>query len=132
MRTITDSLGIGFDRSTSGSNNVNQYFSPLREQYNDITTCPEKYLLWFHHVNWDHKMQSGRTLWNEMCHLYYSGTTYVDQVVETWASLKNEIDPEIHKHVTDKLKKHQKDAKIWRDTCLEYFQQFSQMEIVEE
>jgi alpha-glucuronidase len=127
-----DSAGVGFDRSTTGSNAVSQYFSPLKQEFNDIETCPEKYLLWFHHVNWDHKMQSGRTLWEEMCHLYYSGTAYVDQMVEMWASLKNDIDPKVHKHVTGKLRKHQKDAKVWRDTCLEYFQKFSRMKIINE
>ncbi len=127
-----DSVGIGFDRSTSGSNAVSQYFSPLKEEFNDIQTCPEKYLLWFHHVPWNYKMYSGRTLWQELCHKYYSGTSYVDHMVETWASLKDKIDPKIHRHVMDRLKKQQKDSKIWRDTCLNYFQRFSRMEIVGE
>lgn len=125
-----DSTGLGFDRTTSGSNAVSQYFSPLREEFNDIYTCPEKYLLWFHHVPWNYVMHSGRTLWQELCYKYYSGTGYVDQMATTWALLKGRIDSQIFQHVTDRLKKQQKDAKIWRDTCLNYFQRFSQMEIV--
>ena len=125
-----DSVGIGFDRSTSGSNAVSQYFSPLKEQYNDIHSCPEKYLLWFHHVPWDRPMKSGRTLWDEMCIHYYQGTDYVEKLIQTWNGLQGEVDPEVHQHVQDKLNKHLEDACNWRDTCLKYFQDFSQMEIV--
>jgi len=124
-----DSLGIGFDRTPSGSNAAGQYFSPLREIFGDVRTCPEKYLLWFHHVPWDHTMKSGRTLWDEMCLHYYEGTRSVDSMIDTWESLRKEIDPAIYAHVRDKLSQHRRDAAIWRDTCLEYFQTFSGKEI---
>ncbi len=120
-----DSNGIGFDRSSTGSNATSQYFSPLREQFDNIETCPEKYLLWFHHVPWDYKMKSGRTLWDELCIKYYSGTAYVDKMIEDWASLEGKIDPEIFAHVKGKLEQHKKDAITWRDTCINYFQKFS-------
>ena len=125
-----DSIGIGFNRSTSGSDAVSQYFYPLHEQFNDTQSCPEKYLLWFHHVPWDHTVQSGRTLWNELCLHYYQGTEYVQRMIQTWDGLEGKVDPEIHHHVQEKLENHLKDASIWRDTCLEYFQEFSRMEIV--
>ena len=124
-----DSTGIGFDRSSSGSDAVSQYFSPLKEQFDNIETCPEKYLLWFHHVKWDHRMKSGRTLWEELCHKYYSGTDYVDQMIKDWNSLETKINPMVFIHVKKKLAKQKKDAEIWRDTCLEYFQKFSKMPI---
>lgn len=127
-----DSLGIGFDRTTSGSNAVSQYASPLRERFNDIRTCPEKYLLWFHHVPWRYRTRSGRILWDELCVRYDRGTTYVDAMQNTWDGLEGRVDPEIHAHVQNKLKKQDHDARVWRDTCLNYFQKFSQMEIVGE
>jgi alpha-glucuronidase len=120
-----DSNGIGFDRSSTGSNATSQYFSPLSEKFDNIKTCPEKYLLWFHHVPWDYKMKSGRTLWNELCYKYYSGTSYVDKMIEDWASLEDKIDPGIFEHVKGKLEKQKTDAAIWRDTCIKYFQKFS-------
>jgi alpha-glucuronidase len=120
-----DSNGLGFDRSSTGSNATSQYFSPLREKFDNIKTCPEKYLLWFHHVPWDYKMKSGLTLWDELCYKYYSGTAYVDKMIEDWASLEDEIDPEIFQHVKGKLKKQKTDAAVWRDTCIKYFQKFS-------
>jgi alpha-glucuronidase len=124
-----DSVGVGFDRSSGGSNAVSQYFSPVKERFDNINTCPEKYLLWFHHVNWDHRMKSGRSLWEEMCYKYYSGTDYVDQMIKEWNSLEIIIDPMIFNHVKNKLNTQKKDAEIWRDTCLEYFQTFSKMPI---
>jgi alpha-glucuronidase len=124
-----DSIGLGFDRSSGGSNAVSQYFSPLREQLDNIDTCPEKYLLWFHHVNWNHKMKSGRTLWEELCYKYYSGTDYVDQMMKSWNSLESKLDRMLFLHVKNKLEKQKKDAVIWRDTCLQYFQKFSKKPI---
>lgn len=120
-----DSIGLGFNRSSTGSNAVSQYFSPLRETFDDVSTCPEKYLLWFHHIGWDYTMKSGKTLWEELCSKYYEGTQYIDTMIEQWSSLETSIDPEISSHVKAKLDKQKVDAAIWRDTCLEYFQKFS-------
>jgi len=119
-----DSAGLGYDRSSTGSNATGQYFSPLREQLDGLATCPEKYLLWFHHVSWRHKMQSGRSLWDELSLKYHEGTKYVDEMIETWSSLESEVDEGIFKHVNEKLQQQQKDAIIWRDTCLNYFMRF--------
>ncbi|HTY10684.1 MAG TPA: alpha-glucuronidase family glycosyl hydrolase [Bacteroidota bacterium] len=125
-----DSIGIGFDRSSTGSNAAGQYFSPLKEMFDDTAACPEKYLLWFHHVRWNHKMKSGRTLWEELCNKYYAGTAYVDSMLATWNDLQQSIDPEMFRHVKARLEKQKVDAAIWRDTCLKYFQQFSKRPIL--
>ncbi len=124
-----DSVGLGYDRSSTGSDAVSQYFSSLRETFNDVNTCPEKYLLWFHHVAWDYKMKSGNTLWDVLCQKYYSGTDYVHEMIGKWSSLEPSIDPEIYLHVKTKLEKQKTDAAIWRDTCLQYFQKFSKKPI---
>ena len=126
-----DSVGLGFDRSSSGSNAASQYFPPWRQRFDKIETCPEKYLLWFHHVRWDHKMQSGRTLWDELCYRYNTGVSYVKEMRQKWATLKKDIDPDIFSHVQEKLALQEKDAALWRDTCLDYFQKFSRMPIPE-
>jgi alpha-glucuronidase len=126
-----DSTGLGFDRSSSGSNATSQYLSPWRERFDSIETCPEKYLLWFHHVRWDRKMQSGRTLWDELCYRYHTGVDYVKEMRHKWATLEKDIDPDIFLHVQEKLAIQEKDAAIWRDTCLGYFQKFSKMPIPE-
>jgi alpha-glucuronidase len=120
-----DANGLGFDRSVTGSNAVGQYSSHCREIFNDINTCPEKYLLWFHHIPWDHKMKSGKTLRQELCFKYYAGTDYVNVMYDKWQGLENQIDPEIFAHVKGKLQKQKQDSVIWRDTCLDYFKKFS-------
>lgn len=126
-----DSMGIGYDRSSTGSNATGQYFSPVREQFDDLATCPEKYLLWFHHVPWDRKMSSGRILWDDMCLRYYSGVDYVQKMQAQWQSLEGKVDPEIFNHVQSKLQVHVMDAAIWRDTCVNYFQKFSKRPLPE-
>ncbi len=124
-----DAVGLGYDRSSTGSNAVSQYASPLREQLDGVASCPEKYLLWFHHVSWDHHMQSGRTLWEELCTKYYTGTEYVDSMYGTWLSLEHSVDSAVFAHVKARLEKQKIDAASWRDTCLQYFQRFSLMPI---
>jgi alpha-glucuronidase len=124
-----DTDGLGFDRSTSGSDAVSQYFSPWRERFDNLATCPEAYLLWFHHVPWDHEMRSGRTLWEELCHRYERGVVTVESMRRQWESLEGYVDREIHLHVQEKLAIQKEDAGIWRNTCLNYFQEFSRKSI---
>jgi alpha-glucuronidase len=124
-----DSIGIGFDRTTKGSGAVTQYSSPLRERLDDPKTCPEKYLLWFHHVPWEYRMQSGKTLWVELCERYSAGAAYVDTMLGEWTSLRQRLDPEIFASVKRKLEKQRTDAGIWRDTCITYFQKLSRLPV---
>ena len=125
-----DTVGLGFDRTMTGSNAVSQYFPPLRDSLNNLETCPEKFLLWFHHVPWDHRMQSGRTLWEELCYKYQSGVDSVYAFQRIWEKMKPYIDQERFEAVQAKLEIQVQDAIIWRDVCLGYFQQFSRQEIV--
>lgn len=124
-----DSLGIGFDRTPSGSNATSQYHEPLKSQFNDVKTCPEKYLLWFHHVSWDYKVSSGRTLWDELCHRYDTGVQQVREFQKIWDKAKPYVDSERYTQVQDKLKKQCINAQVWKDGCLLYFEQFSKRPI---
>jgi alpha-glucuronidase len=124
-----DSEGIGFDRTETGSNAVGQYKSTYREQISNIDTCPDELLLWFHHVPWKHRMKSGRTLWDEICHQYNQGVETVRQMQQTWESLASFVDEARFIHVKDLLYIQEKEARWWRDACLLYFQTFSGMPI---
>ena len=126
-----DAEGLGYDRSSSGSNAVSQYFPPLCDVFDDRETCPEKFLLWFHHVPWGHQMRSGRTLWEELARHYHRGVAYVRHMAETWASLKDQIDPRRHEEVQEKLATQEEDALEWPRESLAYFQQLSQRPIPE-
>lgn len=120
-----DAVGLGFDRTKSGSNTVSQYHSVVRQRFSNLERCPEKFLLWFHHVSWDHRMKSGRTLWEELALHYQGGVDWVRATRGTWKSLAYAIDPERHEAVTRKLAIQERDAVWWRDACLLYFQTFS-------
>ncbi len=121
--------GIGFDRSPSGSNAVEQYGSPLRELYSHPTTCPQNLLLWFHHLPWDYTLSSGKNLWDELCYNYYAGVEEVRYFQKIWNQLKGQTDPERFAAIQKKLKIQCREAVWWRDACLLYFQTFSQREI---
>ena len=120
-----DSAGLGFDRTPTGSNATSQYHEPLQSEFNDLKTCPEKYLLWFHHLPWDYKMKSGHTLWDELCFHYQRGLDEVREFQKIWDRVQPYVDEERFSQVQRKLREQCKNAQVWKDACLLYFQQFS-------
>ncbi|NLX25134.1 MAG: alpha-glucuronidase, partial [Lentisphaerae bacterium] len=124
-----DEAGIGFDRTSTGSDAISQYHEPLRSQLSNIETCPEIFLLWFHHVPWDYQVKSGRTLWDELCCRYDGGLQQVRGFLQTWDKVEKYVDDERFAHVQDRLREQGRNAQVWKDACLQYFQQFSKMPI---
>ena len=120
-----DSIGLGFDRTLTGSANVKQYPEELCRLYNDINTCPENLLAWFHHVPWDHRMKSGRTFWDELCHKYDDGIHEARRFLAVWDAMQPYVDAQRFSEVQRKLRIQARDAEWWRDACLLYFQTFS-------
>lgn len=120
-----DSTGLGFDRSSIGSNAVAQYFPEVCDQFDNLNACPEPFLLWFHHVPWNYQMKSGQTLWNELCEKYYRGANKVDEMQKEWASIQPYIDAEQFDHVKQLLDIQANEAVWWRNAMLLYFQQYS-------
>ena len=124
-----DSAGIGFDRTEKGSNALEQYAPEVRKIYQDPATCPEEYLLWFHHVSWKQPLRSGKTLWEELCAKYYGGVEEVRSMQKNWELLKGKVDEERFSHVRMLLAVQEKEAVWWRNACLLYFSTFSRMPI---
>lgn len=124
-----DKDGIGFDRTASGSDALSQYTPEVRAQFNDPQTCPDEYLLWFHHLPWDFKMKSGESLWESLCRHYYSGVEEVGNMQSVWAKQRGKVDSVVFQEVADLLAMQQEEATLWRDACVLYFQQFSGMPI---
>ena len=124
-----DAQGLGFDRTASGSNALAQYAPEVREKYSNMQTCPEEFLLWFHHVPWTFKMNSGRNLWEELVHRYYSGVEGVRWMQTAWNGLQGQIDEERFEQVKQLLAVQEKEAVWWRNAVLLYFQTFSKMPI---
>lgn len=124
-----DSVGLGFDRTMKGSGNVKQYPEELCKLYNDINTCPENLLAWFHHVPWDYQMKSGQTFWNELCHKYNDGLRQARHFLAVWDTMQPYVDQQRFQEVQHKLRIQARDAEWWRDACLLYFQTFSKRPI---
>ena len=129
-----DAKGIGFNRSSKGTDAVGQYPEPYRSLYDNIETCPEEYLLWFHHVAWDYKMKSGSTLWQELCMKYNMGVAMVEVYRDFWHTSAKQYmkgHEQEWQHTDSLLNVQLENAKEWRNTCLKYFQTFSKMKIYE-
>lgn len=129
-----DAQGVGFDRSSKGTDAVGQYPEPYRSLYDNIETCPEEYLLWFHHVAWDYKMKSGSTLWQELCMKYNMGVAMVEVYRDFWHTSAKQYmkgHEQEWQHTDSLLNVQLENAKEWRNTCLRYFQTFSKMKIYE-
>ena len=129
-----DAQGVGFDRSSKGTDAVGQYPEPYRSLYDNIATCPEEYLLWFHHVAWDYKMKSGSTLWQELCMKYNMGVAMVEVYRDFWHTSAKQYmkgHEQEWQHTDSLLNVQLENAKEWRNTCLKYFQTFSKMKIYE-
>jgi len=120
-----DRNGIGFDRSATGSNAVAQYAPPLARRFGDVRTVPEEYLLWFHHVPWDHRMASGQPLWNALLGRYDHGVAEVARMRATWAGLAPYVDAQRYRQVADFLAIQQREAQWWRDASIAYWQEVS-------
>ena len=122
-----DAKGIGFDRSSKGTDAVGQYPEPYRSLYDNIETCPEEYLLWFHHVAWDYKMKSGSTLWQELCMKYNMGVAMVEVYRDFWHTSAKQYmkgHEQEWQHTDSLLNVQLENAKEWRNTCLKYFQNY--------
>ena len=127
-RANGDSIGV--DRTHTGSNATGQYPEPYCSLYDDINTCPERYLLWFHRVPWTRRMNSGRTLWEEMQWHYNLGVSEVEEFIRIWQEARTDIDEQRWREVNDRLQRQLKDAKEWRDVCLGYFGKLQEKEIM--
>lgn len=116
---------MGFDRSRSGSDAVSQYPDSLAHVFNSLELCPEEFLLWFHHVDWNHSLKSGRTLWDELCYKYQQGVDKVREFQKVWNQMKLYVDEERFQAVAKRLDIQANDAVWWKDACLEYFRIYS-------
>lgn len=124
--------GVGFDRTENGSNAVSQYCPPLKEIFNDPDLCPEKYLLWFHHLSWDYVMSNGKSLWDNLCIAYDSGVQEVRRYQKLWDQMSSYVDEERFTDVQSKMRIQARDTVWWKDACLLYFQKYSKMPIPSE
>ncbi len=121
--------GIGFNRTRRGNKAVEQYFPAVCDEFDDPARCPEKFLLWFHRCGWNHRLKSGRTLWEELCAKYQSGAAGASAIQKTWHSLAGRVDARRHREVAERLEIQVGDAAKWRDQILEYFARYSKQPI---
>lgn len=124
-----DSAGVGFDRLATGSNAVAQYSATVSRQFNDVSTTPDEYLLWFHHVKWNYTMRNGSTLWQNLVQKYFGGVDSVKNMEQTWNTMKGKIDDTRFEQVKELLAIQKNEAQWWRNACVLYFQKFSKMPV---
>ena len=121
-----DKEGVGFNRSHTGTDATSQYNEPYCSLYDDINTCPERYLLWFHHVPWTYRLKSGNTLWEEIQARYDRGVKEVEDFYAIWQEAKPYIDEQRWKEVDERMQHQLENAKEWRKVCIDYFRTFAE------
>ena len=121
-----DKEGVGFNRSHTGTDATSQYNEPFCSLYDDINTCPERYLLWFHHVPWTYRLKSGNTLWEEIQARYDRGVKEVEDFYAIWQEAKPYIDEQRWKEVDERMQHQLENAKEWRKVCTDYFRTFAE------
>ena len=124
-------MGIGFDRTATGSDALSQYATEIENVWSNPKQVPEKYLLWFHHLPWDYTMKSGNSLWDELCLTYDAGVKAVGIMKKQWNLMNEKVDTERFRQVSMLLTIQEKEARWWRNSCLLYFQSFSIMDFPE-
>lgn len=122
-----DAQGIGFNRTATGSDALSQYALEIQQLWSNTESCPEKYLLWFHHLPWTYTMKSENSLWEALCFKYDSGVKSIKSMKESWSELSNEIDQGRFNQVSMLLDIQEDEAEWWRNSCLLYFQTLSNM-----
>jgi len=127
-----DTNGIGFDRTKTGSNAIAQYARPVARRFGDLDTVSDKYLLWFHHLPWDYRMKSGKTLWEALVAHYDKGVAEVEAMQATWATLEPYVDPQRFAKTRIYLSVQHREALWWRDACLAYFMRVSGLPLPED
>ena len=119
-----DSLGVGFNRTHTGTDATSQYREPYCSLYDDINTCPERYLLWFHHVPWTYRLKDGNTLWEDLQMHYNRGVSEVEDFVRIWQEAKPYIDEQRWQETNERMQHQLENAREWRKACLDYFGTF--------
>jgi len=120
-----DSRGVGFDRTASGSNAVAQYAPQVAARFANLRDVGDDNLLWFHHVPWDLRLNTGRTVWDELVLRYSRGVDRVAAMQREWQRLRPFVDPQRHAEVAANLATQHREARWWRDACIAYFQSVS-------
>jgi len=117
-----DKDGIGFDRTASGSNALAQYAPSIAAQWSDRERIDDGYLLWFHRVGWGDRVRGGDTLWQRLVAEYSWAEIGLLTQKSTWDELHSYIDPERHAAVTADMNIQLREARLWRDASLAYWQ----------
>ncbi|WP_210259868.1 alpha-glucuronidase family glycosyl hydrolase [Martelella sp. HB161492] len=120
-----DSAGIGFNRLADGSNSIGQYSEEMQALFSDPHAFDERYLLWFHHIPWDFRMKSGKSLWQSLIERFDRGAEAAAVMAANWSDARPYVDGQRFKQVNAFLAIQAREARWWRDANIAYFQAIS-------
>jgi alpha-glucuronidase len=124
--TRADQTTIGMDRTVAnGTGYSGQYPDELAALYENIETTPDDLLLWFHHVNYTHRLHSGKTVIQHFYDEHYSGAETAQTFLTQWESLHEKIDTERYNHVRRFLDYQGGHSIIWRDAINDFYHNLS-------
>jgi alpha-glucuronidase len=119
---FADRDGIGVDRTVAtGTGYTAQYEPVLAKLYEDIASCPDELLLFFHHVPYRHRLKSGKTVIQHIYDSHFDGAAAAQRLLQTWQSLAGQVDQARFENVRGRLELQVANAAQWRDVVNTYF-----------
>jgi alpha-glucuronidase len=116
-----DTKAIGVDRTRKGTGYTAQYQPHVRDLYENLETCPEEMVLYFHRLPYDYKLKDGRTMLQYIYDTHFEGVEEVEGFIKTWESLKGKMPEEAYTQVRKRFDMQLENAKEWRDVINSYF-----------
>ncbi|WP_051572094.1 alpha-glucuronidase family glycosyl hydrolase [Ruminiclostridium cellobioparum] len=117
-----DHKGIGVDRTVrNGTGYAGQYHKEVARLYENVETCPEELLLFFHYIPYDYRLKSGETLIQYIYNTHFEGVEQAEELKRKWESLKDKVEEDVFDHVMERLEGQIAHSKEWRDIINTYF-----------
>ena len=119
---FADRDGIGVDRTAATGTGYTAQYEPERARlYEDLASCPDELLLFFHHVPYTHHLASGKTVIQHIYDSHFDGAAAAMRLLEAWQSLAGQVDPARFANVRGRLELQVANAAEWRDIVNAYF-----------
>lgn len=116
-----DHLGIGVDRSHNGTGYAGLYREPNASLYDDPEKCPEELLLFFHHMPYEYRLQSGKTILQHIYDTHFDGVALVDEMVRRFEELKGKLPEMQYERMAQRFAHQKEHSREWRDQINTYF-----------
>ena len=117
-----DSQGVGMDRTVAtGTGYTGQYSSEVARVFENLADTPDDIVLFFHHVPYNYRLHSGKTVIQTIYDMHYDGQEAAEDYGRDWSRLEGEVDKDRYQAVLAQLRYQAGQAEVWRDAVNTWF-----------